>query len=381
MSYFKKSIAVLLVLMMIVLTGCSSGSNASQTATAQTTQASSAETTQDAAYEYPELTLSLSTMAAEKTGKSYDCRLFIDKVEAESGGKITFKEYFNASLSKPTANLEAISSGVADCGTVVTLYTPSQLPLAQISYPMPFAPTDPEMISEIMTQISEAHPEFYEEYEKNNVHVLAYKGNEPYKIYTNVKLANLSDLDGKKISMAGIYYIPWFQSQGTAPVSTPAAEVYQAVKTNVSQGMFVYDSLAVEYKYYEVMKYMYDVGMGARNNDTLCINLDVWDSLDEPTQALLEKCAQEAYDEFHQWEIDKMDEWHQALLDAGVEETVMSYEERAEWAQEALAETDTIQMWIDDVTALGYDGSALMQDYFKIAESLGFEWPFDTSKY
>jgi hypothetical protein len=99
-------------------------------------------------------------------------------------------------------------------------------------YSMPFAPKDPKKVYNIMTQISE-------------------------------KLANLEELKGNKISMVGSYYIPWFMSQNTAPVSTPAAEVYQDLKTNASQGVLVYDSLAYEYKYFEVMDYMYDVSMGA----------------------------------------------------------------------------------------------------------------------
>ena len=332
-------------------------------------------------YEYPKLKLSLSTPSAEDTGKSYDCRLFIDKVTQASGGNITFTEYFNAALAKPTQNLDAIGSGIADCGTVVNLYTPSQLPLSQISYPMPFGPTDGQMISDIMTQLSEKHPEFYQEYEKNNVHVLAYKGNESYKIYSSTPITSIAELHGRKIGMGGVYYIPWFQAAGAVPVNMPGGDAYQAVKTGVIEGEFVYDSFAYEYKWYEVMGYIYDVQMGTRNNDVLCINLDVWNSLDAETQALLETCAEEAYQEFHEWESAKCAEWNQLLKDNGMTETVITEEEKADWAEQALSQTDTIQQWIDDVTALGYDGAQFMRDYFSIAESLGWEWVFDTSKY
>lgn len=385
----KKTLAMLVACMMVLgmLTACSGGGSGGGAATstpagdipANTPSGGSSEV--DSSYEYPKLNLSLSTPSAEDTGKSYDCRLFIDKVTEASGGNITFTEYFNAALAKPTANLETIGSGIADCGTVVNLYTPSQLPLAQISYPMPFGPTDGQMISDIMTQLSELHPEFYQEYEDNNVHVLAYKGNESYKIYSSAPITSLTDLNGRKIGMGGVYYIPWFQAVGAVPVNMPGADAYQAVKTNVIEGEFVYDSFAYEYKWFEVMGYIYDVQMGTRNNDVLAINLDVWNGLDAKTQELLESCAEEAYLEFHEWERNKVSEWNQLLKDNGMEETVISTEEKAAWAEDALAATDTIQQWIDDVTALGYDGAQFMRDYFSIAESLGWEWVFDTSAY
>ena len=38
-------------------------------------------------------------------------------------------------------------------------------------------------------------------------------------------------------------------------------------------------------------------------------------------------------------------------------------------------------MWIDEVTALGYDGAGIMSTYLKAGESLGYTWAFDTAPY
>ena len=129
----KKILAIFVACMTVLgmLAACSSGGSGNGSAANTPSGGTPVNTPSggssgaDDSYEYPKLKLSLSTPSAEDTGKSYDCRLFIDKVTEASGGNITFTEYFNAALAKPTANLEAIGSGIADCGTVVNLYTPS----------------------------------------------------------------------------------------------------------------------------------------------------------------------------------------------------------------------------------------------------------------
>ena len=148
--------------------------------------------------------------------------------------------------------------------------------------------------------------------------------------------------------MGGVYYIPWFQSIGAVPVNAAAADLYQTIKTGVASGSFVYDSIYCNYKLYEVEDYCLQVGLGARNNNVLCFNKDMWESLDEKTQQLFQECADEA---------------------------------KAEWAETALGYQDTLQTWIDEVTALGYDGAGIMSAYLQAGEELGYEWHFDTTPY
>ena len=85
--------------------------------------------------------------------------------------------------------------------------------------------------------------------------------------------------------------------------------------------------------------------------------------------------------EFHVWEADQMAGWEQQMKDNGVEFKVMSEEDKAKWAETALAYKDTLEQWIGDATAAGYDGKAIMADYLKAGEEMGYTWVFDTSKY
>ncbi|MCQ5029204.1 C4-dicarboxylate TRAP transporter substrate-binding protein [Flavonifractor sp. DFI.6.63] len=325
--------------------------------------------------------LSVAALDSADKAKAHDIQLFTDLVTERSGGAITFEVYYNAQLGKATDNLTTIGSGIADLGTVCTLYTPSNLPLSQITYCIPFAPSDPNLAAQLMYRVSQEHPEFYGEYEKNGVVCLAWKGNEPYKLYSKNSITSTSQLNGMKLTLGGVYYIPWFESIGAVPVSAPAADLYQTIKTGVATGSFVYDSIYCDYKLYEVEDYCLEVGLGARNNDTICINKAVWDSLDDATKTLFQACADEAMAEFQQWEQEQMDGWVEEMKSNGVTISPLSDEEKASWAETALTYQDTLQTWIDDVTALGYDGAAIMSTYIKAGEELGYTWAFDTAPY
>ncbi|MBQ4467816.1 MAG: C4-dicarboxylate TRAP transporter substrate-binding protein [Firmicutes bacterium] len=370
----KKLLAILLCIAVVFSFAACGGSSEEPAADDQ----QSGEATD---VEYPEMTLTCAGLDKEDTAKAHDLRLFIDLVKEKSGGKITFNEYWSAQLGVATANLDTIGQGIADVGTVCTLYTPTQLPLSQITYCVPFAPSDVAMAGELMDKISEKHPEFYEEYEKNGTVCLAWKGNEPYKLYSKDGFETLDDINGKNITMGGVYYVPWFESIGAIPVSAPAADLYQTIKNNLAVGSFVYDSIYCDFKLYEVEANVLDIGLGARNCDVIAFNKAKWDTLDDNTKALLQECATEAMKEFHVWEADQMAGWEQQMKDNGVEFKVMSEEDKAKWAETALAYKDTLEQWIGDATAAGYDGKAIMADYLKAGEEMGYTWVFDTSKY
>ncbi|MBR6473559.1 MAG: C4-dicarboxylate TRAP transporter substrate-binding protein [Firmicutes bacterium] len=375
----KKLLAILLCIAVIFTFAACGGSNDEHAPADEPEETTEPAETTDV--EYPEMTLTCAGLDKEDTAKAHDLRIFIDLVTEKSGGKITFNEYWSAQLGVATANLDTIGQGIADVGTVCTLYTPTQLPLSQITYCVPFAPSDVAQAAELMDRISAQHPEFYEEYEKNGTVCLAWKGNEPYKLYSKDGFETLDDINGKNITMGGVYYVPWFESIGAIPVSAPAADLYQTIKNNLAVGSFVYDSIYCDFKLYEVEANVLAIGLGARNCDVIAFNKAKWDTLDENTQALLQECATEAMDEFHVWEADQMAGWEQQMKDNGVTFKEMSEEDKAKWAETALAYQDTLQSWIDDATAAGYDGAAIMADYLKNGEEMGYTWVFDTSKY
>lgn len=199
---WKRLVALVLTMGMAVsMTACGGSSNSTSSA-------------QEGDSKYDKIVLTCAALDKEDTAKAHEMRIFMDLVKEKSGGAITFREYWSAQLGTATDNLNTVGYGIADVGTVCTLYTPSSLTLSQIAYCVPFQPSDVKTVSKMMYEISALHPEFYEEYEKNNVKCLAWKGNEPYKLYSVKGFQSLDDLKGKNITLGGVYYVPWFESVG-----------------------------------------------------------------------------------------------------------------------------------------------------------------------
>ena len=201
----KKMICTLMsIMLLLLLAACSSG-NGDTTPPAEGTTgdaAGSGDTSGDSGY--PTMSLTVAALDSADTAKAHDIQLFTDLVTERSGGAITFNVQYDALLGKATDNLSTIGNGIADLGTVCTLYTPSQLPLSQITYCVPFAPSDPELAAQLMYKVGEAFPEFYTEYENNGVVNLGWKGNEPYKLYSKEQITSVSQLNGMKMTLGGV---------------------------------------------------------------------------------------------------------------------------------------------------------------------------------
>ena len=112
---------------------------------------------------------------------------------------------------------------------------PATCPLSQITYCVPFAPDDPVLAAKLMYKVSEAYPEFYEEYEKQRGMSGAGRAMEPYKLYSKGPIEELAQPKGKKSLWAAVLH-PRFQSIGAVPVNAAAADSYQTIKTGVASG-------------------------------------------------------------------------------------------------------------------------------------------------
>lgn len=384
----KKWLALALAGLMTtsLLTACGSsdtsgGNNDSSKTPANSTSASGDVSIPDD-YDWPEMTLTCATQASEENEISITSRMFIDKVTEYTNGAIKFDEYFNASLGSGVDQLSNIGNGIADCGDIVTLYTPSDLVLSQITYCLPFAPSDPKVAADIMNDFAEMHPEVLDEVTKNGVHALFYKGIENYDIFGAVPVNTLDDLKGNRFCVGGIYYSPWFEAVGAVPQSATMADMYQNYKNNVNDSGLQFASSWIEFSLYEVAPYWCKVGLGSRACHIFGFNNDTWNSLDPEVQALFTQVADEVYDEYHTWLNGKIDEWAQELeAQPNMVISEMSQEDKELWVQKIFDYKDTLQMWIDDADAAGYDGKTMMHDYLTIAEGYGHEWPFDTSAY
>ena len=342
-----------------------------------------ASSTAGDAYEYPELKITLTAQSREDDNINITSKFFKDLVEEYSGGRITFEEYWNGSLVAAADQLASIGEGISQVGNCVTLYTTSELPLSQIVNCIPFTSADPEVVIPSFEKLYRACPEIQAEYEAAGVKLLSVQMTPSYDIYTTKDDAlTYDDIRGMKIAASGIYFSPYFEAAGATSVTMNITDAYNSLNSNVIDAIWAATSLASDSKIYEVCKTRWVLDFGARANIALVMNLDLWNSVDDETRALFERCAQEANEMYIQWLNKVTDEtWLPGIYSRGIREVVMTDMEKDRWGEEPMAYKDTLKMWIDQVTSLGYDGTEIMSQYIAIQKELGTEFKFDTSAY
>ena len=112
------------------------------------------------------------------------------------------------------------------------------------------------------------------------------KSNVKQHIFTNFPVAKYQDLKGHTLVQVPSWREP-FKALGISGVDLPYPEIYTAVQTGVAQGMAFLADQVVDYKLYEVFKYMIRPGVFPHNTLALLVNLKKWDTLPKNIQELM----------------------------------------------------------------------------------------------
>ena len=205
--------------------------------------------------------------------------------------EIEWKEAYAGSLIKPIQMLDGIKDGIADIGYLPAIFYPDKLPLAQITFVVPFLTSDVMLLGRVMNRLHDTLPEFNAQYEKFNQVRLAGGGVDSYELLTNFPVRKLEDVKGRKIATAGAA-LAWLRGTGATPVSSNMMEYYNSTKTGVVDGFIVFPSSFPGMKYPEAAPYIAKVGFGAQNTTVLTVNRDIWKNLPAPLQKIMLQVAQ-----------------------------------------------------------------------------------------
>lgn len=204
---------------------------------------------------------------------------------------IEWKEAYAGSLIKPIQLLDGIKDGIADIGFVPVLFYPDKLPLANMTFVVPFLTNDVMLLGQVMNRVHETLPAFTQQYEKFNQVRLAGGGVDSYELLTTFPVRKLDDIKGRKISTAGAA-LAWLRGTGATPVSGNMMEYYNSAKTGVIDGFIIFPSAFPGMKFPEAAPYITKVGFGAQHTVTLTMNRDSWRKLPDPLKKIILQAAQ-----------------------------------------------------------------------------------------
>lgn len=221
--------------------------------------------------------------------------IFVPRVQecvaAEITHEIEFNEHYGT-VVEVGEELDALSSGQLDMGTLGFADQPSELPLHNLAYYVPFSSSDAEVAVAAFREIHENNEAFAGIYEEHNQMPLAFYTVGDYGLGSNFPVNDVEDLRGREIAGVGAN-LEWLAPMDIVPVQAPSTEWYSSFQTGVYDGVvsFVrgFDSLRLS----EVLTHYVDLSFGAVVLGALTVNLDTWESLPTEAQDVIVEVGQE----------------------------------------------------------------------------------------
>jgi TRAP-type C4-dicarboxylate transport system substrate-binding protein len=212
-------------------------------------------------------------------------------VEERSNGKIKAEFYWGGLLGTSKEMLYAIERGTCDVGTIFPMYFEKELALATINTCMIGTFTNNGInTSRAWWQLVHEFPEIAKEWEARNQKLLIGWEVGPYLWVSKKPIERYDQLKKLKVGVWGGKGPRELAVQmGSIPIAIPSTEVYDALDKGTMHGRACTIPMVITYKYYEICKYVTDVGIGTTGSPVygMSINLKTWNSLPADLQKVI----------------------------------------------------------------------------------------------
>lgn len=288
-------------------------------------------------------------------------------VEENSGGQVKIEIYPSMTLGgRPPELINQVRDGVVDLVWTVNGYTPGLFPRTEV-FELPFVfKNDPAAANLAMFDM-------YDEYLADE-----YKGVEPMFLHVHAgqafhtvdkEIHTPADVAGMKLRIptrTGAWAI---EALDASPVSMPVPDLPQALSKKVVDGALIPWEIVPALKIQDQTKYQiegYDKVRFGTTTFQVSMNKARWDNLPEDIQ----KAFRDASGRDWVAEVGKI--WRdidergiKVATDAGNTHVTLTEEETAAFAE---ALEPVVDRWIEDVTAKGVDGAAMVETARKLID-------------
>ncbi len=283
------------------------------------------------------------------------------KVEADSGGRIKVELYPAMQLGgKPPALYDQIRDGVIDCGWALPAYTPGRFPETEV-FELPF------MTANSAEASSKAAWDFTEKYmgeRLGDIKVMAVHVHGPGVIFKKgPAIKSLDDFKGLKLRGPSRQANKLLETLGATPVGMPVPAFPEALSKGIVDGGVIPYEIAPALKVQELTNSATEVGGDRTLYNTFFIwgmNKASYDKLPDDLKAVIDANSGLATSGLAGAAMDQGDVIGKEVYGkAGNEIYVM--DEATRDSIKAIGEAQT-KAWIEEVTAKGLDGQAMVDD-------------------
>jgi len=312
------------------------------------------------------VTLTLTDVSPQEGSLGAALTAFMERVEKDTDGKITFDPYWSSALMPGDQMLSGIGTGTADIGLLITAYSPEALPVANFLNqlgPMPDAsfPLGAVQGAAAATEMFAENETLTNEFEEHNLKVLAATYAHRFGIWCKEPVGSAEEARGLRVRTGGPVWSAELEAMGMVPVPLPVGDMYEGLQRGVVDCVQQSPNTGISFSLWDVAKYYYQLDMAGFVGGVLSVNLDTWNSLPADAQEVLSDAALQYWADlvtnvnaaFEQFATEGVDEHGMVFGDPRPLDEVL-----AEYHEESLAD-------VADRAPAGVDDPGAFVDEFK----------------
>lgn len=227
----------------------------------------------------------------EYEGEHLMIEKFAQRVEEETGGRVTFDLYFSNALVAGDQILDALASGTIDFALTVPQYYGDIVPSAFVVN-LPFWSESTDHALKLLKE-SEVGQILEQETEAYGAKTLMYGPTGEYGFMSNAPIHRIEDLKGLVFRTGGGLWTPWYDTLGLGSANVGVSEVYEAIQRGVIDGYPSPYKNIETFKWYEVTDYIILPPILSSNYMVTYVSLQAWNKLPKDLQDIILKVASE----------------------------------------------------------------------------------------
>lgn len=284
---------------------------------------------------------------------------FAEQVEEMSGGDMSLNIQWGGALFKAGAALSGIADGVADMGTIIAVYFPQEMAPYRIA-DMPLENSDAWVGMKATDEIMRNNERIAEQLAAQNlVYLGTFTTSAVHIGCRGTAIRSVEDIEGLKIRGVGAYG-DTFGDFGANLVPMSIYDAYQGLDSGLLDCSQTYSYATAALKQQEVIDSYTLLDWGQTGALGVFMNKEAFDRLDEDKQQILLDAGASMSDELGRLITADNEAAIETVREAGVEIIELPDEERAKLIE---AGQKYIDEWVEQVSGMGLDGEAILEEY------------------
>jgi len=300
----------------------------------------------------------------------------LDEELAKTGEvEIEWTEAYGGTLMKLGAEASSMRDGIVDVAVASGVFDPSTVGILNITYAMPFGPTDPQLVTQAVEDALMSTDGLLDQLAEDSgvVYIGGGVAIDGYNIAATKPFNTRADMDGVKIGGAGPN-LAWLDSTGAVGVQGSYVTFYNDIKTGVYDGNIGWMTANTPAKIYEVAPYWNQVDFGAMYIGGMGVAKDRWDTFSDATKEAFRTAAAAYSEAYFAEQAQRFEAAKAAMLEGGGEIVVMDPAEREAWIMEM---KNPVTAWRQAALDRGEPVNELLEAYQANLEEAGFTFTRD----